>query len=79
MSGKDDLMAAGSDWVSRVLGVNLQVHRAEVDALIRETDGRILENWDVRNPRAYEHYQRSMELQMQGRGGRSAGRGGQGD
>ena len=65
---KDDLMAAGSDWVSRVLGVNLQVHRAEVDALIRETDGRILENWDVRNPRAYEHYQRSMELQMQGRG-----------
>ena len=64
---KDDLMAAGSDWVSRVLGVNLQVHRAEVDALIRETDGRILENWDVRDPRAYEHYQRSMELQMQGK------------
>ena len=64
---KHDLMAAGSDWVSRVLGVNLQVHRAEVDALIQETDGRVLENWDVRNPRAYEHYQRSMELQMQGK------------
>ena len=64
---KDDLMAAGSDWVRRVLGVNRQVHRAEVDALIQDTDGRILESWDVRDPRAYEHYQRYMELQMQGK------------
>ena len=64
---KEDLMAAGSDWMHRVLGVNLQIHQAEVDALIQETDGRILENWDVRSPRAYEHYQRSMELQLQGK------------
>ena len=64
---KEDLLSAGSDWVGRVLRANLQVHRAEVDALIEETDGRILENWEVRNPKAYEHYQRSIELQMQGR------------
>ena len=51
-----------------MLRVNLQVHRAEVDALIRETDGRILENWDVSDPRAYEHYRRSMELRLLGRG-----------
>ena len=65
---KEDLMSAGSEWIGRVLRVNLQVHRAEVDALIQETDGRILENWDVSAPRAYEHYQRSMELRMLGRG-----------
>ena len=62
-----DLAAAGSGWLSRVLGVNLQVHRAEVDALVQETDGRILEDWDIRDPRAYDHYRRSMELQMQGK------------
>lgn len=64
---KEDLLAAGSDWVGRVLEVNLEVHQAEEDVLIRETDGRILENWDVSNPKAYAHYQRSMELQLQGR------------
>ena len=64
---KDDLMAAGTDWDRRVLRINRQVHRAEVDALIHDTDGRILRNWDVSDPRAYEHYQRSAELQMQGK------------
>ena len=64
---KDDLLAASRDWVGRVLEVNLQIHQAEVEDLIRRTDGRILERWDVRNPKAYEHYQRSLELQAQGR------------
>ena len=64
---REDLAAAGSDWLSRVLRVNLQVHQAEVDTLIQETDGRILADWDVRNPKAMEHYQHSMELQMQGK------------
>lgn len=64
---KEDLLAAGSDWTRRLLGVNLQVEQAEVDALIRETDGRILKDWDVSNPTAYAHYRRSMELQAQGR------------
>lgn len=64
---KEDLLAAGSDWICRVLGVNLQVDQAEVDALIRETDGRILKDWDVSNPKAHAHYRRSMELQTQGR------------
>ena len=48
-----------------MLSANFQIDRAEVDALIQKTDGRILENWDISNPKAYEHYQRSMELQMQ--------------
>ena len=64
---KDDLNSASSDWVRRVLGVNLQVHRAEMDALIKDTGGRILEDWDIGDPRAFEHYQRSMELQLQGK------------
>ena len=64
---KDDLNSAGSDWIRRVLRVNLQVHRAEVDALIRDTDGRNLKDWDIGDPRAYEHYERSMELQLQGK------------
>lgn len=64
---QEDLIAAGSGWVGRVLEVNLQVHRAEEDALIRETDGYILESWGVGNIAAYEHYRRSMELQMEGR------------
>ena len=64
---KQDLTSAGSNWITRVLTVNLKVHQAEEDALIRETEGRVLEDWDVGNARAYKHYQRSMELQIQGR------------
>ena len=64
---REDLLAAGSDWVRRALGVNLQIDQTEVDALIRETDGRILKDWDVGNPKAHAHYRRSMELQIQGR------------
>ena len=63
---RQDILAA-SNWIRRVLGVNLQVHRAEVDTLIQDTDGRVLKDWDVHNPRAYDHYQRSMELQAQGK------------
>ena len=62
-----DLTAAGSDWIGRVLSVNFQVHRSEDDALIEDTDGQVLKRWDIANPHAYEHYQRSMELQIQGR------------
>ena len=63
----EDLSAAGSDWIGRVLSVNFQVHRAEEDALIEDTDGQVLKRWDIGNVQAYEHYRRSHELQMQGR------------
>ena len=64
---KEDILSAGSDWIHRVLAANLQVHLAEENALIESTGGQILKNWDVRNPKAYEHYQRSMELQLEGK------------
>ncbi len=64
---REDLRATGMDWVRRVLSVNLGVHLAEVDDLIRKTDGRLLGDWDVSNPEAYAHYRRSLELRMQGR------------
>ncbi len=64
---QEDLRAAASDWTRRVLAVNLDVHQGEVDALIRDTDGGVLRDWDVTNPEAYSHYQRFGELQMQGR------------
>ena len=62
-----DILAAGADWMRRVIAVNYQVHRGEVDALIQETEGGLLRDWDVSNPEAYAHYQRSMELQIQGK------------
>ena len=64
-----DLLVEGTDvaWARRLVSINYEVHKAEVDTLIEETDGRLLKNWDVSNPDAYAHYQRSMELQMQGR------------
>ena len=64
---KEDLVAVGSDWMRRVIAVNYQVHRGEVDALIQETEGGLLGDWDVSNPEAYAHYERSMELQIQGK------------
>ena len=64
---RENLQAAGSDWIRRVIGVNLEVNLAEVDDLIDETDGGVLERWDISNPEAYRHYQRSMELQAQGK------------
>ena len=64
---KEDLTAAGDNWTRRVLAVNLGVHRAEEEDLIQRTEGRVFKDWDVSNPKAYAHYQRSMELQIQGR------------
>ena len=64
---KEDLVAVGSDWIRRVIAVNYQVHRGEVDALIQETEGGLLKGWDVSKPEAYAHYERSMELQIQGK------------
>ena len=64
---QEDLKAAGSDWIRRILAVNLRVHQAEENELIQESEGRLLEYWDVGNPEAYAHYQRSMELEIQGR------------
>ena len=64
---REDLEAAGSNWIRRVLTVNLQVHQSEVESLIRETDGQVLKNWDVNSPKAYAHYERSTRLQMEGR------------
>lgn len=66
---RNDLSATGSDWIGMVIGVNMQIDNAEKNALIQETDGRILESWDVRNPKAFEHYQLALELQAQGRVG----------
>ncbi len=64
---REDIAAAPSNWTRRVLAVNYSVHRSEVDALIRKTEGRLPTDWDVSNPQAYAHYQRSMELQLQGK------------
>jgi len=64
---KRDIGAAGTNWISRILAVSLEVHHEEVDALIQETDGRFLKDWDVSNPEAYRHYQRAMELRIEGR------------
>ena len=64
---REDLSATGMGWIRRVLAVNLRIHQAEVTELIQKTEGRLLEGWDISNPDAYAHYQRSMELQMQGR------------
>ena len=64
---REDLSATGMGWIRRVLAVNLRIHQAEVTELIQNTEGRLLEDWDISNPDAYAHYQRSMELQMQGR------------
>ena len=64
---KEDLNVTAGNWTPRVLAVNLGVHRAEEEDLIQRTEGRILKDWDVSNPTAYAHYQRSMELQIQGR------------
>ena len=64
---QEDLRAAAANWTRRVLAVNLDVHQTEVDSLIRDTDGRVLRDWDVSNPEAYSHYRRFGELQLQGR------------
>lgn len=64
---KEDLKWAGVSWEYRVLTVNMRVHEQEVADLNQSTDGRLFEDWDISNPKAYEHYRRSFELQGQGR------------
>ena len=63
---KEDILAAGSNWIKRVIAVNYQIHQGEVDALIQKTEGGLLKDWDISNPQSYAHYERSMELQIQG-------------
>lgn len=59
---EDDLLAAGSDWIERVLRANRQVHRSEEIALIEKTDGQILKNWGISDSRAYDHYRHARKL-----------------
>ncbi len=64
---KEDLRAAGNNWGRRVLTINHRVKNAAVTALNEDMDGELLKSWDVTNPEAFAHYQRSMELQAQGK------------
>ena len=64
---REDLRATGMNWARRVLSVNLNVHDADVNDLISETDGEILSNWDISDPEAYAHYRRSHELTVEGK------------
>ena len=48
---REDLRSTGIDWFRRVLSVNLGVHLVEVEDLIQKTEGRLLEDWDVSNPK----------------------------
>ena len=64
---REDLRSIGLRWINRVISVNTRARLAEEDALIQETEGSLLEKWDVSNPEAYVHYRRGFELQMQGR------------
>ena len=64
---QEELRSTGPKWVRRVISTNIQVNLAEVDELVRQTDGQLLRDWDVSNPEAYAHYRRSQELQAQGR------------
>ena len=64
---REDLRSTGLRWINRVISANTNARLAEEDALVQETDGRLLEDWDVSNPEAYAHYRRSFELQMQGK------------
>ena len=64
---REDLRSIGLRWMNRVISVNMRARLAEEDELIQETEGRLLEDWDVSNPQAYAHYRRSFELQMQGK------------
>ncbi len=64
---REDLRSTGLRWINRVISANMSAHLVEVDDLIQETEGRLLENWDVSNPEAYALYRRSMELQVQGK------------
>ena len=64
---KEDLRHVSEDWVGRVLPIILEVNNSEVDALIESTNGRLLKDWDVNDPKAFYHYRKSMELQVQSR------------
>ena len=64
---REDLRSTGLRWINRVISANVNAHLVQVDDLIQETEGRMLEDWDVSNPEAYAHYRRSMELQAQGK------------
>ena len=64
---REDLRSTGLRWINRVISANMTAHLAEVDDHIKDTEGRLLEDWDVSSPEAYAHYRRSMELQAQGK------------
>ena len=64
---RKDLNVASGDWTPRVLTIIYKIGQEEVAAIDNATGGRLLKNWAVSSPDAYRHYQRSMELQYEGR------------
>ena len=66
---REDLTAASGDWATRVLTVIHRIHQAEVATMDDAMDGGLLQSWDVSSPKAYLHYQKSRELQIEGKTG----------
>ena len=64
---REDLKWAGINWGYRVLLVNRQVHKDNMDTLNQAMDGELFQEWGISNPQAYEHYMRGLELQNQGK------------
>ena len=64
---REDLRYTGMNRVRRVLSVNLSLHIAEEEALLRETGGRPLEGGGEINFEALAHHRRSLELQVRGK------------
>lgn len=61
------LIAISGDWTRWVLTAIYRIDQEEVAAIDQATGGGLLQSWDVSSPEAYKHYQKSIELQIQGR------------
>ena len=64
---REDLKWVGSGWYYRIAVTSHRARREEVNDLNVGTDGRLFKSWDISNPQAYEHYERSHDLIAEGR------------
>ena len=64
---REDLKWVGRNWYYRIAMASHRVRREEVNDLNVATDGNLFKSWDITNPLAYEHYERSMDLIAEGK------------
>jgi len=64
---KQDIEWVGKSWIRRLTDVNLDTHMTDRESAVKKSNGRLLEDWGVSSPEAYERYHKAWALVNEGK------------